>query len=83
MATVRKLPSGKYNAQIRRKDHSPITKSFLTSKDAYKWVRDIESQIDKGTYNITKATDCLFTLGEALIQYRDEVTVNKKGRIQN
>ncbi|PTQ76489.1 hypothetical protein C8R21_1681, partial [Nitrosospira multiformis] len=43
MATVRKLKSGKWNAQVRRKGHSPISKSFTFEKDAYVWIRSIES----------------------------------------
>lgn len=79
MATVRKLASGKWNAQIRRKGHSTLSKSFITQKDAYIWIRNIESEMDKGSF-INRSSAENTTLAEALIRYRDEVTPSKKGK---
>lgn len=81
MATVRKLSSGKWNAQVRRKGHSPISKSFTYEKDAQTWIRSIESEMDRGSY-INRSTADHTTLGEALIRYRTEITPNKKGSSQ-
>src|SRR5690348_1289521 len=79
MATVRKLKSGKWNAQVRRKGYSPISKSFTFEKDAYVWIRSVESELDKGSF-VNRSTADNTTLGEALERYRDEVTPHKKGR---
>ena len=79
MATVRKLASGKWNAQIRRKGFPPISKSFLVQKDAHSWIRAVESNLDKGICGSGNAT---VTLADALIRYRTEVTPNKKGRVR-
>jgi integrase len=79
MATVRKLKSGKWNAQVRRKGHSPISKSFTFEKDAHTWIRFIESEMDRGTY-INRSSAENTTLADALIRYRNEITPSKKGR---
>ncbi|WON72755.1 site-specific integrase [Nitrosospira sp. Is2] len=81
MATVRKLSSGKWNAQVRRKGHSPISKSFTYEKDAHVWIRSIESDMDRGSY-VNRSTADSTTLGEALERYRDEITPKKKGKDQ-
>lgn len=49
MAAVRKLSSGKWNAQVRRKGHTLISKSFTYEKDAYVWIRSIESDMDRSS----------------------------------
>jgi len=79
MATVRKLKSGKWNAQVRRKGHSPISKSFTFEKDAHTWIRAIESEMDRGSY-INRSSAENTTLADALIRYRNEITPTKKGR---
>lgn len=81
MATVRKLSSGKWNAQVRRKGHSPISKSFTYEKDAHVWIRSIESDMDRGSY-VNRSTADSTTLADALIRYRDEITPKKKGKDQ-
>ena len=81
MATVRKLSSGKWNAQVRRKGHSPISKSFVNQKDAYIWIRSIESDMDKGIY-INRSSTENTTLADALIRYKNEITPCKKGSIR-
>jgi integrase len=81
MATVRKLSSGKWNAQVRRKGHDPISKSFTYEKDALIWIRSIESDMDRGSY-INRSTADSTTLADALIRYRDEITPHKKGKDQ-
>ena len=81
MATVRKLLSGKWNAQVRRKGHSLVSKTFLSQKDAHVWIRSIESEMDKGSY-INRSVLESTTLGEVLVRYRDEITPTKKGKKQ-
>jgi integrase len=78
MATVRKLASGKWNAQIRRKGHTPISKTFINQKDAFIWIRCMESEMDKGTY-INRSSAENTTLEDVLIRYRNEITLHKKG----
>lgn len=78
MATVRKLSSGKWNAQVRRKGHPPISKSFVNQKDANVWVRSIESDMDKGIY-INRSSAENTTFADSLIRYKNEITPSKKG----
>ena len=81
MATVRKLSSGKWNAQVRRKGHTPISKSFTYEKDAHVWIRSIESDMDRGSY-VNRSTADHTTLADALERYRVEITPSKKGKDQ-
>ena len=81
MASIRKLPSGKWNAQVRRHGYSPVSKSFLVEKDAIRWARNVESELDRGLLvdiSEAKAT----TLANALKRYLAEVTPHKKGHKQ-
>jgi hypothetical protein len=73
MATIRKLPSGKWNVQIRRHGHQPVTQSFTFEKDARRWARTIESEQDRGVF-IDRSEAEATTLGEALSRYPDDVT---------
>ena len=47
MATISKLPSSSWRAQVRRKGHY-ISDSFLRRGDAELWARTIEGKIDRG-----------------------------------
>lgn len=79
MANIRKLPSGKYSVQVRRHGHSPQSKSFNTLKDAERWGRTIESEMDRGVF-IDRSEAEATTLKQALERYLLEVTEHKKGK---
>lgn len=49
MATFRNR-HGKWQARVRRKGQQPVTKSFQSKQDAEKWARQLESEMDKGSY---------------------------------
>jgi len=77
MATITKIKS-KYKVQIRRKGYPAITKRFHDLKDARKFARTVESEMERGVfedYSGARGT----TLREILVRYRDERTVLKKG----
>jgi integrase len=77
MATVRKLDSGKWQVIVRRKGHSPVSKTFQTRSDCDKWARHIESDIDRGAYTaLTPVTEK--TIGELIDRYIEEVSPTKK-----
>lgn len=81
MVSIRKLPSGKYNVQIRRKGLAPLSKTFTRKPDAEKYLRITELDIERGLFvNRTEAETT--TLGEALTRYLSEITPNKKGASQ-
>ncbi len=79
MATIRKRGS-RFQAIVRVTGYPQKSKSFHLRKDAEKWARSIEAQMEAGTYQAQKPSDML--LSELLTRYRDKVTVSKKGRLQ-
>lgn len=78
MASIRKLPSGKWNVRVTRKGFPLQTKSFLTRSDADKWARTIESEMDRGCFVCRSEAEAT-TLAQALERYKREVTPKKKG----
>jgi len=77
MATIQLL-NKKYKVEIRKKGYPSVNKRFHTLGDARKFARDIESQMELGTFeDYTGASGT--SLKEILIKYRDEKTVLKKG----
>lgn len=68
MATIRKLPSGTWQARVRRKGETATTKVFPTKPLAVQWVRSIETQIDNGTLVDSSEADKT-TLGELIDRY--------------
>jgi len=77
MATVRKLRS-KWQVLIRRKYSSPIYKTFIKKEDAVRWARDTEVKIEQGLYQ-DLALAKITKLKDVLAQYRDRISINKKG----
>lgn len=78
MASIRKLPSGKWNVQIVRWGFPRQTKTFINRADAEKWARTIESEMDRGVFVCRSEAEAT-TLAQALERYRREVTPHKKG----
>jgi len=77
MANIRKY-KGKWCVQVRRKGFPHVSKTFHDIKDARKFARTVESQMERGVfedYSGARGT----TLREILVRYRDERTVLKKG----
>jgi integrase len=81
MATFRKLPSGRWNVQVRRKGEKPVSKSFPSKALAEQWARSIESEIDKGLF-VDRSEAESTSLGELIDRYLSEVTSSKKGEKQ-
>ena len=79
MGSIRKR-NGKFQAQVRREGVKPVSKTFLTKKDAEVWVRGIEARIDAGEVNV--AIPKLLALRDLLVRYADEITPQKKGKQQ-
>ena len=77
MAYIRKR-FGKFQVSIRKKGFPCIIKAFTDLKDARKFGRDIESQMERNVFEDYSGASGT-TLKEVLIKYRDEKTVLKKG----
>jgi len=74
MATIRPVPSGKYQAIIRR-DGISQSRTFTTQSDAAKWARMTESSIEKGDFVDTRQARKI-TLRQALERYKSVSELN-------
>lgn len=81
MATFEQRDSGWWQAKVRRNGHAQQSRTFETHTEAKKWARDVESQIDRGIFNPMVEAEAT-TLAVALDRYEREVTVQKKGAVQ-
>lgn len=74
MATIRKLPSGKYNVQVRREGQPPATASFATMREAKAWATKLESDIDHGKHfgfaRIRTLADAIKSFTESLAGFQ-------------
>jgi integrase len=77
MASIYKR-NGKWRAEIRKIGSKGIHKSFIVKDEAIRFARETEVKIEQGLYQdltLAKTTK----LKDVLAQYRDRVSVNKKG----
>ena len=77
MAYFEKRANG-WRAQIRRKGWKNIAKTFRTKAAAERWAREVEQEMDIGTW-AEADIEAPSTLGELLERYLKEVAINKKG----
>jgi integrase len=77
MASIYKR-NGKWRVEIRKIGSKGIHKSFIVKDEAIRFARETEVKIEQGMYQdltLAKTTK----LKDVLAQYRDRVSVNKKG----
>lgn len=72
MATFEKRGPYQIRAKVRRKGHRTVTKTFENMAKARSWARDIESEMDHGTYTNIRIAEQT-TLRTALLRYHEEV----------
>jgi integrase len=80
MASIYKR-NGKWRVEIRKIGSKGIHKSFIVKDEAIRFARETEVKIEQGLYQdltLAKTTK----LKDVLAQYRDRVSVNKKGHDQ-
>jgi integrase len=77
MATFRKRGT-RWQAQVRRSGHSPLSRSFLHRSDAEKWARSIELDQDRTLLPSDPRILSRFTLGDLVHRYMDTVTPRKR-----
>jgi len=76
MASIRSR-NGLWQARITRKGQVPIAKSFLTRQDAERWARQIETEMDRGSFvNLGLAEKTLFK--DIIERYVQEVTLKTR-----
>lgn len=81
MAMIRKRGDYQYQAVIRRKGWPQQSKTFNTLKEAERWARGVEHEMDRGIY-VSRFESENTTLFEALDRYAKEVSPLKKGHIR-
>ena len=77
MASIRRHRN-KWQAQIRRAGHQPLSRSFIFKGDAEAWSRKIEQQIDSGDLMVDRSLLKDTTVRDLFIRYRDTVTPTKR-----
>lgn len=81
MASFRKRGELQWQARISRKGFPTQVKTFITRADAEAWARQVESEIDRGTF-ISRTEAENTSLKECLERYKREISVHKKGASQ-
>lgn len=72
-------PSGQrtWQVKVRRKGWPPLSATFDTKADASAWARQIEGEMDRGTF-VSRSEAWEVSLGEALERYATEVSTKKR-----
>ena len=81
MASFRKRGELQWQARVARKGFPPQVRTFITRADAEAWAIDTEASMRRGTF-VDRTESERTTLAEALDRYEREVTVSKKGAVQ-
>ena len=76
MATIQKRGDLQWRARVRRRGYPTQTKTFTTKVRAEAWVRQVESEMDRGAF-VSRAEAENTTLGEALNRYLTEIVARK------
>ena len=77
MATIRKRPTGKYEAQVRIRGCRARTKSFRRKQDAERWARHIEDKMTRSVvvdYSLAER----FTVADIVQRYATEILPSKR-----
>lgn len=77
MATFRKR-GNRWQVQVRRSGHSPLSRSFLHRTDAERWARSIELDQDRTLLPSDPRILSRYTLGDLVHRYMETVSPRKK-----
>lgn len=77
MATITKRNDKQWQAKVRKKGFSTVSKTFPTKVAAQKWAREIECDMDKGSYVSLSVAETT-TLNSIFERYLDEEVPKKK-----
>jgi integrase len=78
MATIRKKRN-KWQVLVRRKGIRPVSRTFLSRKDAEAWARHMEVQIDRADLPADPRLLERHTFGELVVRYLETVSPRKRG----
>lgn len=77
MAYYRKLPSGRWRAEVEVAGHRETQGGFPTKREAQEWATQTEADLRAGRLGKWP----LKTLGDALDRYQKEISVTKASRV--
>ena len=72
MATIRQLPSGRWQAQVRRKGKA-ASETFLRRDHAREWATEAENQIDRGRSPVGRRARGTKTFGDLIDLHIDDM----------
>lgn len=81
MGTIRSRGAYQFQAQVRRAGFPPQTKTFETRRDAEKWVRSVEREMDTGSF-IPRDEAARTTIKDLAKKYREELLPKQRGQRQ-
>lgn len=82
MATIRKHRQ-KWQVQVRRLGHPPLSRSFILRSDAQAWARQVETKQDRGDSLPDLRQLKKITLSDLLERYRTTITIGKRsGKVE-
>ena len=69
-------------AQVRRKGHDSISRTFDTKAEAERWALSVESEMGKGSY-VDKRESLKLSLSDCLTRYLEKIVPLKKGAVRD
>lgn len=78
MAKIRRRGGAQFQACISHKGYPTQYKTFITRRDAERWARETEVDMERGIFASSREAETT-TLGEALGRYAREITPGKRG----
>lgn len=78
MASIERRGPNQWRVRVRKTGYPLETKTFTSKAQAQRWVRLVESEMDRGLFVSRQAAEQT-TLGELIERYREEITPTKKG----
>ncbi|MDA8254464.1 MAG: site-specific integrase [Betaproteobacteria bacterium] len=81
MGTIRVRGAYQYQAQVRRAGFPPQSKTFENRRDAEKWVRSVEREMDTGAF-IPRDEAARTTINDLAKKYREELLPKQRGKRQ-
>lgn len=78
MGSIQIRPNGSFTAKVRRKGYPAQSRTFLTKKDAQRWVTETEAAMSRACFVDTTAARQML-LRDAFIRYAAEVSPCKRG----
>lgn len=81
MASIINRGPYQFQALIRRKGYPTQTRTFESQREAKDWARDVEAKMRRGEFADLSEAEAT-TLGVLLERYRQEVTPEKRGYVQ-